>query len=230
MTTRKTSVRTWAMLLCSWWVFAAAVADAQENKSPTAYQALLAKLETLTPGQTIEVTLGTGKDTYLLGETFEARFRANKACYVVLMHISSPEVDSAGTVLKYGDITFLLPNGQFRDNKIEEGRVYSTAEDFNLAIRTALPTGFDTLNLFCMAEKLDLFDADFEKAPIYQIAADDDAQLRKLAERLELLKTQEWTGASASFLVQQEGAQVRALPRKFGALPPPKATGTTGKQ
>lgn len=232
-----------AMLLIGGSVLLGSRIGAQENKSQAAYQQLMATLEKLAPGKAIEVNLGTEKEKYEIGERVEARFRTNTASYFVLMHISAPEADPTGKIRKSGDITFLLPNAQFPDNTIQGERVYSTMLDFKLQLESDFPIGLDTLNLFCSADKMDLFDADFEKAPFYRIRSDDEEQLKKLSARLELLKKQKWSGASVSFLVQEKGAQLRALPRKYGALPPIKgarttrkfwpemrATGTTGKQ
>jgi hypothetical protein len=192
---------------------------AQEGGENLLYQQLMEKLESLTPGEDIEVKMGTEKEQYEVGDLFEVRFQTNKDCYVVLMDISSAHKDT------YGDITFLLPNSKFPENKIEAGRVYSTLYDFGMNMTVAPPYGLEVINLFCSTEKIDLFEADFEQESFYKIQYDDDERLTALSDRLDQLKQTEWSGNS----VKVQIGISRSMPRKHGALPPIGSTGTTGK-
>jgi hypothetical protein len=222
--------RIFMILLLSCCLLVLSVSGAQEDSAESVYQQLLQKLESLTPGNTIEVRMGTEKEEYNVKEPFEARFQTNKDCYIVLMDIAAPEEGTDGTIT-YGGITFLIPSSYSPDNKVEGRRVYSTLHDFKLGLTVAPPYGYETLNLFCSTEKLDLFDADFEKEPVYTIKPDDEEKIRKLLDRLDRLNAYEWSGNSVSFLITGDQAVkgVRsAIPRKFGALPPIGSTGTTG--
>lgn len=191
------------------------------------YLEVMKKLESLTPSENLEVLMGTEKDSYILDEPFEARFQVSHDCYIVLMDIGAATGTDEDIV--YGDITFLIPSYKLVDNKVEGGHVYSTLHDFSLPIKVAPPVGYETVNLFCSPEKLQLFDADFEKEGVYKITPEDTDKLEQLSERLDRLNQQEWAGSSVSFLIKDPKLGIRPLPRKFGALPPIGATGTTGK-
>ncbi len=187
------------------------------------YQQVLEKLEALTPGKTIELRMGTEKDQYEFGDPFELRFWVSQDCYVVLMDISRSQLETTR-------ITFLLPNGQFPDNKIKGSNVYSTVHDFGMNMKVAPPEGVDTINLFCSIEKIDLFKADFKKEPYYTIKSYDEDRLKKLLESLDRLKNYEWSGGSVMIRISSGGRSLSIGPTgTTGKLPPIGATGTTGK-
>jgi hypothetical protein len=173
------------------------VSEAQDEPEKTPYELVMEKLETLVPGDAIDVRMGTEKDEYNLEEPFEVRFQVSEDCYIVLMDIGA--ATQKDDELVYGDITFLIPSFKLIENKVEGGRVYSTLYDFDLPIRVARPAGYETVNLFCSPEKLDLFDADFDTEKVYTISSDDTEKLQKLLESLEQLEKQEWAGSSVSF-------------------------------
>ena len=212
---------TWVctLMLVSCGVLFLSASGAQEGEENLLYQQLMEKLESLTPGEDIEVKMGTEKEQYEVGDPFEIRFQTNKDCYVVLMDISSAHKDT------YGDITFLLPNSKFPDHKIEAGRVYSTLFDFGMNMTVAPPYGIEVINLFCSTKKVELFEADFEKESFYKIQYNDEGRLKVLSDRLDQLKQTEWSGNS----VKVQIGISRSMPRKHGALPPIGSTGTTGK-
>jgi len=172
-----------------------------------------------------------GTAVYQYGDKFETRFQVSEDSYVVLMHIAGLNKDSLGNIIDGGNITFLLPNQQFSDSRIEAGQVYSTLHHFDMDIPVGPPPGSETINLFCSNEKLDLFKADFNKEAYYTIAPDDEERLIELLDSLNQLEGREWSGSSLKLRIGQpplEGLQ-RGVPRKFGALPPIGSTGTTGK-
>jgi hypothetical protein len=210
-----------------------------ESKSILTYQQVLAKLESLAPGKTIEVRMGTEKEQYDLGEPFEIRFMASKESYIILMYISAD-----------GNITFLAPSRQIPpDTRIKGGQVYSTGSpsrltskeealyDLGIRLMTAPPGGVETINLFCSTEKIDLFESDFNKEPFYTIVPNDETRLQELLNRLDQLKQYEWSGTSVKIRIGPEPkfktgvvrGKTKEIPRKFGALPPIGSTGTTGK-
>jgi len=203
-------------------VLCLSVLGAQENRSIPIYDQVLEKLESLRPGGTIEVSMGTEKEQYEIGDPFEIRFRASQECYVVLLDIGSSQKDAPGA------ITFLFPNRYFPDNKITGGKVYSTLYDFNIKATVGLPYGVETINIFCSPEKIDLFGADFKEAGYYTIKPDDEAGLQALLDRLNQLEQREWSGSSAKIFIGKP-LPPRALPKKYGALPPIGSTGSTGK-
>lgn len=216
------------------------------------HQQVLSQLENLTPTNEIDLKLGTEKDRYRVEEPLEARFTASQDSYMILMRIATD-----------GTITFLAPSRQIPEPKIQGGRVYSTGSsvepqseeealyDLGLRLLTAPPSGTETLNLFCSAEKIELFDADFAKEPFYTITPEDNERLNALSVRLEQLQQVAWSGTSVMIRVGSDPAAaskmkkgVSASPdafagsetqkstgrrRRFGALPPMGATGTTGK-
>jgi hypothetical protein len=208
-------------------LFLTAVSEAQDEPEKTPYELVMEKLETLVPGDAIDVRMGTEKDEYNLDEPFEVRFQVSEDCYIVLMDIGA--ATQKEDELVYGDITFLIPSFKLTENKVEGGRVYSTLYDFDLPIKVAPPDGYETVNLFCSPEKLDLFDADFDTEKVYTVTPDDTEKLQKLLERLERLEKQEWAGSSVSFLIRDPEKGITRGVKKFGALPPIGATGTTGK-
>jgi hypothetical protein len=207
----------------------------------------LEQLEDLTPGNAIEIRMGTERDRYRVEEPLEARFMASRDSYMVLMCIATD-----------GTITFLAPSRQVPDPKVRGGRVYSTGSsgetqsEFSLGLRliTASSSGTETLNLFCSAERFEFFDADFAQEPFYTITPEDNERLRALSNRLEDLQQVAWSGTSVMIKVGSESAaapkmqkgisvgpdaftapeaQKNVGQRRFGALPPMGATGTTGK-
>ena len=178
------------------------------------------KLESLTPGETIDVKMGTEKEKYQIGDPFEMRFMVSQESYIILMDISTN-----------GDITFIAPSVKVPDSTIEKERVYSTLHDFGLNITVAPPIGVETINLFCSAEKLALFEVDLKKEPFYTIASDDEERLKKLLASLEELEKSEWSGNSVSFLIEdpQKGGTRGQFSKRGGVLPAIGTTGTTGK-
>lgn len=188
------------------------------------YQQVLEKLDTLTPGTTFEVRMGTEKDRYEFGDPFELRFWASQDCYAVLIDISRSQLETTR-------MTFFLPNYQFPDNKIEGDVVYSTLYDFHLNITVGPPEGIDTIHMFCSTEKIDLFTADFTKEPFYTIEPYDEDRLKKLLESLERLKNYEWARSSVAVFIGSSGRSLSLdSPETSGKFfPPIGATGTTGK-
>lgn len=193
------------------------------------YEQVLEALEDLQPGSSLEVRLGTEKDVYTIGEPFEVRFMVSDACHMVLMDIGASSGETEGAPPQYGPIMFLAPSYKAVDNRLEPGKVYSTLYDFDLKFRVAPPSGYETVNMFCSPEPLELFEPDFEEEPLYTIMPDDTEKLAKLLENLQILKQQEWAGSSVSFLITENQGARAALPKKFGKLKPLGGTGTTGK-
>jgi len=200
--------------------FYTTVSHAEESQAEMLHEQLLKKLESLTPSDTIEVNMGTEKEEYFLGDPFEIRFQASKESYIMLMDIS-PD----------GSITFLAPSIQLPDNKFEAERIYSTLADLDLRIKIAEPVGYETINLFCSTEKIDLFDVDFEKEQFYIIKKTDETRLKDLIARLDQLEKVEWSGNSVKINIKAKGTRGTTVgpPQIFGALPPIGATGSTGK-
>ncbi len=191
-------------------------ANAQEQPifSET-YKQVIKTLETLSPGDSIQVDMGTEKDTYNVGDSFEMRFRVSKDSYVTIMHISTS-----------GDILFFAPNSAVPEVQVEGQRVYSTLYDFNLPIEVAPPGGYETINLFCSPKKIDFFQTDFDTESFYEIKHDDESRLKDLQKRLEQLQRQEWSGNSVTIEIKGTRA---FLKKAGGALPPIGSTGTSGK-
>lgn len=195
-------------------------------KTSPMYEQVLEKLTQLTPGAFIEVRIGTAKQKYEIDEPFEVRFQSNKDCYFVLMHIDAD-----------GNITFLAPSAVIPDNRMKADRVYSTGAtvplasdqkelyDFGMRITASPPRGYETINLFCSVERIDLFKVDFDNEPLYSITPNDEEKLQSLLSRLDQLQKFDWSGTSVTYKV----GEVRAVPRKHGGLKPIGSTGTTGK-
>ncbi|MBD3304786.1 DUF4384 domain-containing protein, partial [candidate division KSB3 bacterium] len=177
------------------------VTKAEDEQFSPVYMELMEKLEDLNPHETIQVKMGVEKERYDIGDPFEIRFQASEDSYITLMDISTN-----------GDITFIAPSQQVRDTQIEGGRVYSTLYDFDLNITIAPPIGVEVINLFCSAEKVQLFETTFEQTPFYTISKDDEEELKQLIARLDRFKDVEWSGSSVKVLI---GPQSRAVPRKY---------------
>jgi hypothetical protein len=208
--------------------FAASTLGAQGDAAQSLHQQLLATLEGLTAKETIDIRVGTEKDQYEFGSPFELRFQTSQDCYVVLMDISMIDVKddtSSATQTQLSNITFLLPNYRFIEQKIEGGRVYSTLTDFGLKITVAPPEGYETFNIFCSSQPLNLFPSDFAQEQFYVITPDNEKRLTALLAQLEALKNSDWSGNSVQIRL---GPMTRGM-RKFGTLPPIGSTGTTGK-
>jgi hypothetical protein len=191
----------------------------QESTENPAYEKLMQTLESLKPAESIEVRMGTEKEEYSLGDDFEIRFQVSQESYITLMDIS-PE----------GDITFIMPSIKVQDNHVEADQVYSTLEHFELPMKIAPPTGYETVNLFCTTEEFAFFDSNFEQEPFYTIKKDDEERLNALIDRLEKLSGITWSGTSVQFFIRSS-TRSAAPPtsRKFGAIPPIDSTGTTGR-
>lgn len=188
----------------------------QVKKSPE-YNSLMETLDGMKADDTMKIVIGTQKKSYKLGESFEARFQAEQACYLTLMHISSANV-----------ITFFAPSRYFQKTQIEEKRVYSTDADLGLKIKTGEPTGSEILNIFCTREPFDFFKADFEKTDVYQILPDDTTHLKELQSQIEQLNQMEWTGSSVTFNIGVAKNGTREFSKR-GILKPIDATGSTGR-
>ncbi len=202
------------MLLLSLFLHTKSGAQEQPAFSET-YKQVMETLEHLTPGETVQVDMGTEKEVYNIGDSFEMRFRVSEDSYVTMMHISTT-----------GDILFFAPNKNVPEAKIEGQRVYSTLYDFKLPIEVASPGGYETINLFCSPEKIDLFQTDFDKEVFYTIQHDDEQRLKDLKVRLEQLQQHEWSGKSVTIEIRG----TRAFLKKVGGtLPPIGSTGTSGK-
>lgn len=192
--------------------------QAQETTFSPEYEKLIQILEDLKPVESFEVRMGTEKEEYNLGDPFELRFQVSQESYITLMDIS-PE----------GDITFIVPSIKVRENKVEADKVYSTLLHFELPIKIAPPTGYETINLFCTTEPFTFFDATFEQEPFYTIKKDDKERLSALIARLEQLKEMAWAGTSVQFFIRSATRGAGPSPaRKFGAIPPVESTGTSG--
>ncbi len=228
------------------------------NISPI-YPQVLQAIEHLEAGERIQIFLATEKETYVVGEPFEARFAVSEDAYVALMRIATN-----------GTLTFLTPNPQNSNGKVQGNVVYSTgtsasdgqtAYDFGLNLFTEAPAGNEVLNLFCSPEQLLLFDAEDLEDGLYIVRPDDEERLQALLERIQRLSQTEWAGTSVAFLVEPVAAPASApapsaskempasgksslleksalipdagtqktVRRKFGALLPIGGTGTTGK-
>lgn len=171
------------------------------------YPQVLEAIEQLTPGERIQVLLATEKEAYQVGEPFEIRFSASEDSYVILMRIATD-----------GSITFLTPNSQHADFKVQGNMVYSTgsltpplseeqvAYDLGMTLNVGAPTGTEVLNLFCSPEKFSLFDVGTLQETFYTIRPDDEERLQALFDRLSTLSQIEWSGTSAAFLVEPESA------------------------
>ena len=221
-------VRLIMLLAVLWSCFAASALGAEGDTAKSRDQQLLETLERLTPKETIDINVGTAKDQYDFGEPFELRFQTNQDCYVVLMDISMIDVKddaSSETKTQLSNITFLFPNYRFTEQKIQGGRVYSTLTDFGLKITVAPPDGYETFNIFCSPQPLNLFPSDFAQEQFYVITPDDEKRLTALLAQLASLKKSDWSGNSVQVRL---GPRKRGM-RKFGAIPPIGSTGTTGK-
>ena len=159
-------------------------------------------------------------------EKVEIRFRVDKTSHVALMHIAERLYDKATSTYSGGEITFLLPNQKFADAQIQAEEVYSTLYNFEIDIMAVPPVADELVNIICSTEPLGFFDSTALQSDYYTITPDDDAALQMLLDGLQKLKQTEWGGSS---LVLRIGGGKRALPKKFGAIPPMGATGTTGK-
>jgi hypothetical protein len=152
-------------------------------------------------------------------EKVEIRFRADATSYVALMYIADDTYSG-------GEITFLVPNKTYPDVQINADEVYSTLYHFNIDITAIPPVADELVNIICSTEPLDFFDPTALQGDYYVIAPDDDIALQKLLDGLRALEQTQWGGSS---LVLRIGGGTRALPKKFGAIPPMGAMGTTGK-
>lgn len=226
------------------------------QESP-AYRQVLDKLESLTPGEAIAVRMGTDKERYNLGETIEARFAANQDCYMSLMRIATNgDITFLAPSQRFSESKIegerVYSSGASEQPVSEENAAYDLGKS---PIATS-PDGVETLNLFCSTEPFELFEPDFDMEAEYTIASDDDERLLALLERLEQPEQREWSGTSITVIIGSglkptaAPSQMKVkkgftaapdapmslapgsatkVPRKFGALPPVGATGTTGK-
>jgi hypothetical protein len=200
-------------VFCSLLVWSISGTGAETPKST--YQQVIQKLESLKPGKTIDVKMGTQKDLFYEKEHFEVRFQANKDCYFVLMSIA-PD----------GEIVFLAPSAKIPQPRIEGDAVYSTGAkprptlpeeakyDFGLNPIAVPPYGIQTVYLFCSPQQLKLFEANFKKERFYTIAPTNDARLKTLLASLDQLEGSEWSGANLKINIQPQPAPKRApIPR-----------------
>jgi hypothetical protein len=174
-------------------------------------------------------------------DPFELRFQVSQDSYIALMHIAAPAKDQ-GNIVAGGDITFLLPNRDFPDGRMEGGRVYSTVYDLNKNLTATLPKGLslatDHMKLFCSTKKLVLAEPDWGTNGVYVVTPFDEKRLKTLLDRLQQLEQEEWSGKSLRFEIRSKGISSRGVPlpvpegipsdrtRKW--FPPIGSAGTTG--
>ena len=195
------------------------VAFAEDIQFSETYRNVIKTLEELKPSDSMKIVIGTQKQSYEIGESFEARFQSDQACHIALMDISTN-----------GDITFLAPSQYFQKTQIEAGRVYSTETDMGLKMKVSTPKGTEALNIFCTKEPFDFFEADLTKEAVYTIPANDAARLKELQHRLAQLRDVEWTGSSVTFGIGMIPKSItRGDFQKRGILKPIDATGSTGR-
>jgi hypothetical protein len=159
-------------------------------------------------------------------ENVEIRFRADTTCYVALMHIAEGTENTSTGTYSGGEITFLVPNKTYPEVQINADEVYSTLYHFDIDITAIPPVADELVNIICSTEPLDFFAPTALQGDYYVIAPDNDIALQKLLDGLQALEQTRWGGSS---LVLRIGGGIRALPRKFGAIPPMGGLGTTGK-
>jgi hypothetical protein len=203
-----------------------------ETPRPT-YQQVIQKLESLKPGKTVDVKMGTEKNIYYKGDRFEVRFQASQDCYFVLMSLA-PD----------GEIVFLAPSSQILQPRIKGGMVYSTGlypppksneaikYDFRMNMIVIPPYGKQTVYLFCSPQNFKLFEADFKKEPFYTIAPANEERLKALLASLDQLQRSEWSGTNLKIDIQPQPAPVlRGTTKEKPAIAPAPAPSleSTGK-
>jgi hypothetical protein len=191
---------------------------ATQSEFTTLIENMLGKDANAQYGALITQVADTSMAAYAFGDEFELRFQASQSCYLTMMHIAG---DEAG-----GDITFLLPNQNFPDQKIEANQPYSTNQ-FGLHFTVKAPPTNEVVNLFCSQEKIDWFDANMDQGSYYIISPTDEKRLQYLSDKLDELERSEWGGTAMKIQIGSPTTK-RAI-KKFGAVPPIGATGTTGK-
>lgn len=191
---------------------------ANQSELTTLLQSILGNDVNAQYGALITHVADTSMAAYAFGDEFELRFQASQACYVTLMHIAG---DEAG-----GEITFLLPNQNFPDQKIEANQPYSTNQ-FGLHFTVNAPAANEVVNFICSQEKIDWFGPDAAQTSYYIISPTDEKRLHYLSNKLDELEASEWGGTGIK--IQIGTPPVTRAIKKFGAVPPIGATGTTGK-
>lgn len=188
----------------------------------TAVEGAIGKENSTTYAALIMHAADEGMAAFAYGDQFEIRFQASQPCYATMIHIADEKNEDGG-------ITFLLPNREFSDAKIEAGKAYSTTQNFNIQVTVGAPSAYEMVNLMCSQDKIDWFGADAGKDAFYAIMPTDEKRLQHLLKSLEQLERSEWSGTSMPLQIIPKLGGVRDLPRKAGAIPPIGATGTTGK-
>ncbi len=168
-----------------------------------------------------------GSAAFAIGDSFEARFRADTDCYVALIHIGVETKDPATGKTIGGGIVVLLPNQRTPDARLKAGKVYSTDQNFSIHLTAGTPPGYEVINILCSTEPFDVFDA----TGVFQngyavITPDNEAALQYLLHGVQQAASGKFGGTSLELRI---GGTNRAFQKKFGMLKPMGGTGTTGK-
>jgi len=104
--------------------------------------ALADKIKNENPG--IQLTLGTDKKEYQVGEKVAFEFTADKDCYLALIDIGTS-----------GKTIILFPNKWHTENKIEKGKAYKIpADGADFAYRVEGPEGTERIKAIACVEPL----------------------------------------------------------------------------
>jgi hypothetical protein len=219
------------------------------------YEEVLTMLENLQPTNPIAVDLGATKAFYAPDEPLELRFAANADCYAALMRIQPDGTISFLLPNAQTPQVKLIKNvvystGRLPDSAaVENGILY----DFGVPLTPSSQVGTDVYNLFCSATLLPFEGLNLLQMPEYSLTPKDTPQLQALLSSLQRLTGMEWSGTSVQVEVGAVMFQMKEVPekqikgaapeigpapapagpmkaRKFGAIKPIGATGTTGHQ
>ncbi|MDY6953135.1 MAG: serine/threonine-protein kinase, partial [Thermodesulfobacteriota bacterium] len=119
--------------------------------------------------------LSVDKSEFKIGESISYHFRSNKGCYLVLLSVTTG-----------GELIQVFPNRFYPDQLVLAYRDYAIpGEKMDFELHVTGPPGEEEIVALAADAPFDLFSANFEHGPFFQMNKDDQTMLDRLTKRIQ---------------------------------------------
>jgi len=119
--------------------------------------------------------LSVDKPEFGIGESISYHFRSDKACYLVLLSVTTG-----------GDLIQVFPNKFNSDQRIQANKDYAIpGEKTDFELHVTGPPGKEEILALAADGPFDLFSASFENQPFFQMGKGDQGILDRIISRIE---------------------------------------------
>ncbi|MDY6950519.1 MAG: serine/threonine-protein kinase [Thermodesulfobacteriota bacterium] len=135
--------------------------------------------------------LSVNKPEFEIGESISYHFRSDKACYVILLSVTTA-----------GEVIQVFPNKFYPDQLTQEGKDYAIpGEGMDFELQVTGPPGKEQLLALAADEPLDLFSAGFENEPFFQMDRGDQEVLDRLATKIRKMEKANVAGKHVTYTI-----------------------------